>query len=357
MFAEHGRGEVERIRALLADAGVAFEPEQAPSQADERILSAVLARADAGSAVAVEPRRPRRRTVLRAAVAATAVVGVVVGALAWQGGGTPAAAGTPALLHFADADVAQVLAGGGEPAGAVLTELAEVAATQPVTAGEGAQEVTSYGWYLSSTDTNGVKETVLSPTRQVVLLRPDGSLRIREERTAALDLEGRVIDGDLPPGGANSDESFPTGSLDPTRVAGLPRDPAALRDVLLADGESLGCGTSDSATAACLLRAVIESHSFEVVPADVASAFWAVLADQPDLVTMGSTTDRLGRRGTAVAVRIDEGERLLVIVISPDDGRLLEWDEILASAPHLGSDGPTVIGFKLFESARWLPEE
>ncbi len=357
MFAEHGRGEVERIRALLADAGVAFEPEQAPSQADERILSAVLARVDAGSAVTVAPRRPRRGTVLRVAVAATAVVGVVVGALAWQGGGTPAAAGTPALLHFADADVAEVLAGGGEPAGDSLTELAQVAAAQPVTAGEGVQEVTSYGWFLASTDASGVQETVLSPTRQTVRLYPDGSVNIREERTAALDLEGHVLDGHLPPGGASADDSHPPGSLDPEHVANLPRDPVALRDALLATRQGMGCEVSDRSAAVCLLRAVIDLGSFEVVPSDVASALWTVLSEQPGLVTMGSTTDRLGRPGAAIAASTDEGDRLLVIVVSPEDGRLLEWDEIVPSAPELGSDGPTVIGFKLFESARWLPEE
>ena len=80
------------------------------------------------------------------------------------------------------------------------------------------------------------------------------------------------------------------------------------------------------------------------------------LADDPHIVRLGSTTDRLGRAGVAVAVQTGEdgAHGALVLVIGSGDGRLLEWDDIAASAPQLGVDSPVVTSFQVFLSARWV---
>lgn len=353
MFAERSRREVDAIRLLLGEAAVLDGPAiDSTTPADERILSAILA-GDQSTSDAHVSAKPHRRMVVRLAAAAAAIVAVTGAGIAWQALRQPAEAGPPPILHFADTDIATVLAGGGEAAHDALAQLAAVAATQPVTIGEGYQEITSWAWYMASTD----QETVLSPTRQRVVVGPDGSVVNSESRGAALDLDGHVVDGDAPPGGFENVDELPPGTMDPSRTTDLPRDPEALRTAILAPMQGAGCEASDRAVAECLMRSASEIALFGVVPSDLSSALWLTLADEPAVVLLGSTTDRLGRAGRAVGVRtgVDGTQGLYVLVISPEDGRLLEWDEIDATAPDLGVEGPVLAGFQAFLTSRWIP--
>jgi hypothetical protein len=358
MFASRAEHEIGELRELLRAAGVPDEPE-APTfdDADARILAELLE----GTA----PEHPRRaplpgvmhRPVARLALAAVAVVAIVVGGVAWQAGhAEPAVARTPPLLHFSQSDVATVADGRGEPAHDVLSRLADVAAGQQVVSGSGSQEVSSYGWYLDvSTDAEGGTEAVLAPTYQTTLLRPDGSYVSNEVRAPALDVHGNVVDGDYPPGGQTGGDELPAGTFDAQRAATLPREPSALRAALLApfaDGTQLDA----RAQAENLVHAVIELYQREVVAPDLAASLWTVLADEPQIATLGSTTDRLGRPGDAVGVATVHGDirGALVVVISPDDGRLLEWDDVVMSVPELGIEEPALNGFQAFLSSRWV---
>lgn len=349
--------EVERIRSLLRDAGVPVEMAPAPPSArDEEILAGILAGRLGGRAGerAVPARSLWRRPAVRVAAAAAVVVGLVVGGLAWRGGGAPAAAGVVPLPTYADASVLSVLDGTGPSARGALLRLADAAAAQPVVVGEGYQEVSSYAWYTASTTSEeSASETVVSPTHRTAWLGPDGSFVAHETRGLALDLDGNVVDGDYPPGGADATDRLPAGTVT-IRGPSLPREPAALRAALTEAYQA-----ADERTVAQLLVADVHGlFDLEVVPSDLAAACWRVLAAEPGVVSLGATTDRIGRTGEAVAVPMgtDPAMGVTVLVVSPEDGRLLQWESILTDFPDLGIDSPTVTGFEVFLGSRWVAE-
>lgn len=358
MAASRATDEIELIRELLRSAGVPAEPIRGePTEADERALAAVLSGGSPARPAGFRARRAWRRPAVRAVAAAATVVAAVAAGIAWQGGGTPAAAGTVPLLPFSDGDLLSVQAGGGTPARTVLDHLAAVAAAQPVPAAEGRQEISSYAWFVASTtDADGTTESVLAPMYQTMEVSPDGSAVNRVVQGPALDRDGRIIDGRYPPGGPQSTDEFPPGSVDPQRAQLLPRDPAALRTALLAPLEGFGCGANAGTTADCLVRQFVEVQNTAVVPPDLTAAMWRVLAAEPAVVTLGETTDRLGRPGVAVAfdTGLDVPRAVKVLIISPDDGRLLQWEDVLTDDPERGVDSPAVHGFQVYLSSEWV---
>ena len=366
MVADRALREVERIRATMRAAGL---PDEAPveplSERDELMLAMILASdGSTDRPVRLPSRNPLRRPVTRFALAAVVVVVLAVGGVVWQGSRPePAAAGVPAMLHFGVGDVEQVVTGQGGSARDTLLRLAAAAESRPVADGAGDQEVSSYGWYLQqSTDAQNVTTVTISPTQERTLLRPDGSARNEESRAPALDIHGRFIDGHYAPGGADAADDFPAGTLDAQRVASLPRDPAALRTALLPTDPAAGCATSPAMEAGCLLSEVQNLYQFWVVPADLDAAIWTMLADEPAIVDLGETTDRIGRAGLAFGVPTGESDPHggLILVVGRDDGHLLEWDAIapddIPEYVALGVDGPLVVGFQVYLSSRWLPE-
>ena len=355
MRADRTRDEIEQIRVLLHAADLPVEPlVEEVTPADDELLQRIHAGDVPAPRRVATPRPAWVRPAVRIAAAAAAVVVVVAGGLVYQGVREPAAARTPALLHFSDADVASVLAGHGEPAGDALTRLAATAAAQPQGSGGDYQETTSYSWYVKSDDTS----TVLVPSYESMVVAPDGSAVHRQQEGSPLDGHGRVVDGGTAPSGTGGTDDFPAGTLDPQQAAGLPRDPAALRAALLATQSGGQCDASSSAAAACLVDAVTDLSTFYVLPPDLDAALWTVLAAEPDVVRLGTTTDRLGRPGVAVAARTGapDGPGVRVLVVSTDDGRLLEWDDVAASVPDLGVDTPAVTGFQVFLSSQRVDE-
>ncbi len=350
------------MRALLREAGVpAVTAPPAASERDEQILVQLLG-SDRPQWVEHLPELRRRRlTPVRMAVAALVVVALVVSGVVWQTWrSTTADARTPALLHFSDADLASVLAGQGEPARESLLGLAAAAGAQPVVPGHGDQQVSSYGWYLDTTiDQSGTATNVLAPMFTTTVLRPDGSMSSREARARALDVHGNVVDGQYPPGGQVAGDDLPAGTFDATRAATLPRDPVALRNALITAFAGEGATLDPGAEAGLLLQAVIDLYQREVVGPDLAAALWTALADEPAIVRLGTTTDRLGRPGVAVAAPTGQQDApaMVALVISPDDGHLLEWDDVVAAVPDLGIDEPAVTAFQAFLSAEWVPEQ
>lgn len=350
------------MRALLREAAVptATAPSGA-SDRDEQILARLLS-GDGPQVVDQLPQLRRRRlTPVRVAVAAVVVVALVVSGVVWQTWrSTPADARTPALLHFSDADLATVLAGDGSPAHDALLGLAATAGAQPVVPGHGDQQVSSYGWYLdTSIDQSGTATTVLAPMFTTTVLRPDGSMSSHEARARALDVHGNVVDGQYPPGGQVAGDDLPAGTFDATRAATLPRDPVALRNALITAFAGEGAKLDPVAEASLLLQAVIDLYQREVVGPDLAAALWTALSDEPAIVRLGTTTDRLGRPGVAVAAPTGQQDApaMVALVVSPDDGHLLEWDDVVATVPDLNIDQPAVTAFQAFLSAEWVPEQ
>lgn len=362
MFARRAQREADRIRALLRDATVPVEAAVLVStERDEEILARVLTSASASPAVHGPRRGLARPSVMRVAIAAVAVVAVVVGAVGWQAWrATPADAHTPAELRFSDSDAAAVLADKGAPAHDEMLRLAAIAGAVPTEPGHGDQVVSSYGWYLdASVDENGTATTVLAPMYSTTVLRPDGSFSNREIRAPALDVHGRVVNGEYPPGGQTSGDDLPAGTFDANQVANLPRDPVALRQTLLTVSTGGATDLDERTQAGVLVQAVTALYGQYVVPPDLAAALWTMMADEPRLVTLGKTTDRLGRDGVAVAVSDGQPDlpATTILVISPDDGHLLEWDHMVKSMPQLGIDQPAVTAFQAFLSSTWVAEK
>ncbi|HEY0117754.1 MAG TPA: hypothetical protein VGC04_03135 [Cellulomonas sp.] len=343
---------------LLREAG-GTAPAVAPatSERDEQILARLLSSDQPQWAERAAVLRRRRVTPVRVAVAALVVIAMVVAGVAWQSWqSSPADARTPALLHFSEADLETVLTGQGQPARQALLGLASDASAQPVVAGHGDQTVSSYGWYLDAAiDQNGTATTLLAPMFTTTVLRPDGSMSSHEARGRALDVHGNVIDGRYPPGGQVAGDDLPAGTFDANRAANLPRDPVALRNALITAfaGEGAKLDPGDEAT--LLIQATMDLYQREVISPDLAAALWTALADEPSIVRLGTTTDRLGRPGVAVAAPTGQVDApgMLVLVISPKDGHLLEWDDVVATVPQLGIDQPAVIGFEAFLSSEW----
>lgn len=361
MTADNAHVEVDRIRHLLIDAGVDLDGRVGADDAarDAAILRRIVSTPAAGSRRA--GRRPfpwsrvRRLLVTASAVCAvTAVVLVVV--LTGQSGRAPAAA-DPAVLSFSELGVDAALAGTTNSAQGALESLAAAAARQPVTPGTGSQQITSYAWYSTAEgDTTGKVTVEVAPTSSTFTLRPDGSATNHETRTAALDSDGHLIKaGAYPPGGHDSTDQFPAGTLDPKAAANLPRDPAQLTSTWLTQQSGAGCDASRPARAACLYYALVDLHAHYVVSPDLNAATWSALADE-DFLSLGTTTDRLGRHAVAVAVPPVPGSdpQLLVLLADPTTGALLGWEQIAASLAGQPLNGPAVTSFQAYQDASWI---
>lgn len=350
--------EVARIRALLNDAGVelATPPDRLAPQ-DLALLQHLLsAPASSDMRTVRAPRGPVRTWAPRLAVAAVLVGAVTTVGLWWPSSTPPADASTPPVLVFSELQPVDVLAGETRPATETLEQVADAADAQDVAVGSGTQEVTSYAWFLNQTD----EGTTVVPTFVTTELRPDGSVTSHEARGAALTLDGDVLDPLAPPlGGTESFSNLLPATLDPARASSLPRDPEALTAALIDHyGGASMCEVSDEARAACLGNAVVDLTTTTVVPADLSAALWRALAAQPAMVDLGSTTDRVGRDGVAVAVPPVPGsavQQTRVLVIDPDDGHLLEWDWVSDGVPGTAHTGPTLIAFQAYMSSRWVP--
>ncbi|RHA43548.1 hypothetical protein [Cellulomonas rhizosphaerae] len=337
--------EARRLRELLGAPGQRPEP---LSDADEAILARILASPQ--EAPSQVPARRGAPTWLRALAVAAAVAGIVVAGVSWQSRSTPAEAGPPPSLQYSGGTVAEAMAGTLPPAHDTLTAIAASAGTQPVVTGSGIQRIRSYAWYLSSTA--GV-DAVLFPTFGTLEVSPDGSAVSKEVRAPALGLGGLVVDeGRYPRGGAVATTRTPAGTFDADRAADLPRDPAALRAALVADGGD----TCTGAEPQCIVSQIVRLYGTAVVPSDLSQAIWTVLADESAVQDLGTTRDRVGRAGDAVALRGSQaGDDTVILVIDPTTGQLLSWENVNTAFLTQAFDEPSVISFQAITSAEWVP--
>lgn len=357
---QRAHDEVMRIQQLLLAAGVDTCPPATPepiSADDERLLQSIVKPAVLSRVPRAEARRGTVRRVQFAVAACAAVAVAAAASLLWAPSDA-AQASTPAVLQFEGATVAEVLTGQIASPTSALRAVARAASAAPSNAGSGAQRVQSYGWYLNiAADQSGDTTTQIAPTFQTTTLGADGSFTNEERRAPALSIKGTVIDpDDYPVGGATSTDNLPAGTLDAWLTSALPTDPPLLRAALLEQQAGSGCGESQAATLSCLFHAITELYSKRVVSRDLSASIWNMLAAEPSLAWLGDTTDRLGRSGLAVAFPPVPGRtsELLVLIINPANGDLLEWDEIAAGIPELDVRDPAVIAFQAIADARWI---
>lgn len=377
MSTEPSDADVTELRELMRATGMLPPvPERLTGdvEAREQLLARIIAEATAPTPVttAVPPLAPvtpittaRRGEVLRRATRsrhrvlrlAAAGAFVLVAILGTQlSSGHQALAGPPAALSFSGGDASDVVAGEVPSAASTLTALATAARSAPGAPRSGdVQRVTTYSWLLDMDGDSGTVVTV--PTQGKWWLAPDGSIRSTQLRTAPVGPDGLIdSSADLPNAGPTATDTFPAGSLDASLPGRLPRDPSALSTELVDLFGLPTCKQDVTARATCLFTAANELFSHYVIPGDLASALWEALAVQPGVMDLGTTTDRFGRPGAAVAIAPTTGTKGLVVVliISPADGQLLGTETLTAS----GSDGDNLrsnmTGFTAWNPSTWV---
>jgi hypothetical protein len=194
----------------------------------------------------------------------------------------------------------------------------------------------------------------LIPRHLEVYQFEDGTRRSIERRGAALDARGRITDqpGSWTTVAPKTDETFPNdlGANYPKTLAG---SVAGLRQQL---APADACGKT---AGGCMLSAVTDLYAGYVVDPSTTARIWRLLATEPTIKTLGTTTDRLGRRADVfVADALDPSQRILILG-DPETGRYLGSETILVRpSPDLGFDPPAVTQFTaIVDSTRISPSE
>lgn len=293
--------------------------------------------------VVARPRWPRLRLV--AAIAAVVVVAMVAAVVLPGHGSRPAYAATPPLLMS--------VSDPGRPAERVLERLAAAAEEQPPLARGRYHYLKAASWYLHTTVYNeDHAESVIVPSITERWLADDGS---GKEVTASgepveagppgAEADRRAI-GDLPDGEGEVIEYAPD-ERPITPLASWPRDPAALREKLLAEHGDVD-DRPEHVQLFVELQSLLNDQS---VPPDLLATFYRALAQDPEMRSYGQVTDRAGRKGVAIGFDSDysglPGRDLLIV--DPETGTPLGGEEILTTDPgKLNVRVPAVIGYIVY---------
>ncbi|MER7206775.1 hypothetical protein ABT340_06855 [Streptosporangium sp. NPDC000239] len=293
----------------------------------------------------------RRRLLAAGAVAMAATATVVI-----RQSSSPTPLATPPMLHYR---LMRAPTSIPPSAQAVLLALATVVDRQSSThppADAAFSLITTNIWDLNVTVADQKTTSVIVPklVQQWTPLAMTGSGRRVERRGKPQSVEeakensAEAVDD----AAALSDEAWPAGAdMGPWSDALARSSDQELREELLRGGSNSGEPVTYR-----LLRAVRMLHTYHVVPDPLAGRIWRLLARQPDLVFGGEVTDRAGRKGKAITFDFDLALPMRwVMIISPETGRLLAFEEILTTdAGKLNVRIPAVIGYTTFLSQRWV---
>ena len=289
------------------------------------------------------PRSRRGRWGLVAAGAAAVLsIAVVVGTSLLDGGAQPAYAATPPLLEL-DKPVSEDAAG----------RLREIAAEAAGSAEQPAsRRGSSWDSWSLTTRIDGDEVTSAVVPEQVQLrwtADRSGSLvgtagepyfPTREHRQAWQE-SGH---GDVA-GTRLRDQRFAIGEFTPV----YPQEPPPTAEAMTA---YLGADLLRTAEDSAGLVAAVSDLYREWRPGAVQrAAVLQVLAGDPDVETLGTTTDRLGRSGEAFGVESDASglPTRYVLVVDPTTGQLLASEQWLtADAGRLDVPVPSVIAYTAF---------
>lgn len=353
--------EIEALRQAARQAGFAdlILPEAVGVQLDSP--DEMLARAKASEHSPVVPIRRQRRTrfAVLTAVAVAATTALVLGIVPLLPDST-AEASTPPVLGFEFAAAADIATAPGKPARDELKRLSVVAAASPSPAGSGTtQKVVTDNWFASIESNEDSVSTVLIPRIVETYLRPDGSFRTVERTGKPLSPDGRGLpnQGKWDEDPKSADETLPAGNSNPNYAAELPLDSDGLVGGLLS-GSGCTAAIADTARTNCLFRQTNALFSQYVVTPKLASAIWAMMADQPGVRLLGAVDDRAGRSGVGISlIPKDEPQTRFVLILSPTTGQLL-GSESIQIKPDQNSDvkPPAITSFTAFLDSRYTSE-
>lgn len=252
--------------------------------------------------------RTRRRVLVAAALATVAAAGsvTVIPRLA----GPAADAATAPLLQYTPLPEK-------ETATDMLTDLAARARSQPPLPGSGPYHyIHTRGWYLHSAQTTDgrILDSRIEASDREKWIASDGSGRLEEVRGG----QRTRWSGTFGPGGLT---------------------PAA--EVLQ---------HSRTRTTADWFQAIRETWSLQAVPPEQQSELLNTLAAQPNLVLEGTVNDRAGRQGIAIST-VTQGETpemRYVLVLDPETGMLLDFEEVALTSDGLPIEAPATIGYTLW---------
>jgi len=356
--------DVDRVRVLMAEVAPARAGVVRAGDAQRRslLLERIVASPQGSVAERVQPAarvsgwRPSRQLAMSGVAAAAALAIALLGVVQPWNTSDTAAAVTPPPLAFEFVDSHTLAIRDGRPPADLLLQLSAVASAQPAVAASGAvQRIVTDSWDLTiSQGPQGASSTVVVPNVVETKVSPDGSYTQANRRGAALSADGRSTvptDLALP---AQSTDTAPAGSVDAAYVASLSPDPRLLRDQLDLKGDCTGVPGSP-AQSRCEFRAIADLYSFSVIPPQVEAALWAALAQDPNLVDIGQTRDRVGREGVGISLELrDSGPERLILVIDPKTGHLLGREDLLLDGGReLGITTPAIIGFTAYVSSGW----
>ncbi|WP_235737452.1 CU044_5270 family protein [Nocardioides alcanivorans] len=353
----------ELREALLRDGAEPRDLTPLPGQQErmEGALAAILATPRGGAPTPPAPtwsaRRKRRLTVLSLSglTAAAAAVTAVVVALQFAGPTPPARADTPPMLTFELVPDGQ-LPGAGEPAAPALERLASVRAAQRIAQTGDVQHVAIDAWWTTSIDDGDPAGTTsrLEPVHTDSYFHPDAMMRIVERRGSPLKSDGRIADerSDLADRPATHDDSFPSPEPGPTFAATLPTTAAGVRAALAGDDDPEMCRGHE---AGCLVADMVDLHRSYVVPTDVGAALWSALADEPAVIYLGTTTDRVGRDAVAFTVPSYDDVSQLIVFADPETGAFLGDETVLVAPSEAYSfEPPAVTSFTAIVEASFV---
>jgi hypothetical protein len=307
----------------------------------EPLVSDVARRADMRWVMATGPARQarRRRPMLVGAVVATSLALVAVVAYEVVPRPEPAFAATPTPLVFA---------GGGGSAAALLTGIADRAATARAPAAAGNHEhLVTLSWSLwSQIDGERVRSAVV-PSRTESWRGADDSGRVsvtyeKPQFPNGSDRWSWRLNG--APGGSADPrtENYPAGGF----PAMWPGNPPATG---LADWLTIGHPAANGP--AETLVAVTDLARERVLTPQLRASLLRRVASLPGLAADGAVTDRAGRQGQAFSLVSDHSglPTRYTLIVDPATGALLDYESMLTTtAGKLDVKIPAVIGYETY---------
>jgi hypothetical protein len=188
------------------------------------------------------------------------------------------------------------------------------------------------GWYLHAEAdlTNHVRHSGVAAVDRQQWIAADGSGRL------TVVSEGKKV---MPTG------TFPAGGLVPGRLTAHDTSTQISKSKRVPD------------TAAGWATAIGDIWSEQVVPPALQATLLTTLAHQPGVRLLGTTTDRIGRRGIAIsATRSSGGVRERdILVLDRRTGRLLDRETVALTAGSLPVKAPATISYTVWLGAGYTP--
>lgn len=290
-----------------------------------------------------------------ALAAAVAVVAIAFAFVAGSGSfartSTKAYAATPPLLaiHPLASETAV------PPAGPALRALADLADQQPWSPGRFLY--TSYrSWSLNVAAGGGSVATAVVPSTTEVWRAADDSGRLKvtsdpaESGSGENDTDRQAASAT--PADIDTEDTAHYFRDDPAVSALSTTSPDLLQSQLLGSGDVPPQGAIPT-----YLTMLSQYEQYQPLPPALQANLWRLLADSGSFVDLGTTTDRAGRLGDAIAYDTSAPTGAILptrflLVIDPQTGLLLDSERILTSDPGmLPVHIPAVVDYTVFLAA------